>query len=217
MCRCSFSSFASNRRHCVDASIVSKEFRLDKRFVSRHCDVHRTFYALSNFDRVFVDMLTTIKRHRRDEISSKVNKFSTSIFFHALRWRSIFRFISSMILIDIDIWLNDWLNFDLIMQCINFFYNFSNIKIKFMMLHKLRVFHMIVFDESVKRNWIWWTTFKNWFLASCCVDFAKSLHKEWCKLKSFKMMCFFSSFNCLLIVSMTDNVDIDAYELNETL
>jgi hypothetical protein len=147
----------------------------------------------------------------------KLINFTTSIFFHALRWRSIFRFISSMILIDIDIWFDDWLNFDLIMQCINFFCNLSNIKIKFMMLHELRVFHVIVLDESVRRNWVWWTTFKSWFVALCCVDLAKSLHKEWCKLKFFKMMCFFSSFNCFLIVSMTNNVDINANELNETL
>jgi hypothetical protein len=81
MCRCSFSSFAFNRRHCVDASIISKEFRLDKRFVSRHCDVRRSFYALSNFDRVFLDMMTTIKRHKRDEIASKVNKLLDINFF----------------------------------------------------------------------------------------------------------------------------------------
>jgi hypothetical protein len=74
MCRCSFSSFAFNRRHCVDASIISKEFRLDKRSASKHCDVHRTFYASSNSDRVLLDMLTTIKRRRRDRISSKVKK-----------------------------------------------------------------------------------------------------------------------------------------------
>jgi hypothetical protein len=81
MCRCSFSSFAFRRRHYVDASIISKEFRLDKRFVSRHCDVHRTFYALSNFHRVFFDMLTTIKRRKRDRISSKINKlFDINLF-----------------------------------------------------------------------------------------------------------------------------------------
>jgi hypothetical protein len=74
MCRCSFSSFAFNRRHCVDASIISKEFRLDKRFASRHCDVHRTFYALSNSDRVLFDMLTTTKRRKRDKVSSEAKK-----------------------------------------------------------------------------------------------------------------------------------------------
>jgi hypothetical protein len=74
MCRCSFSSFASSRRDCVDASIVSKEFRLDRKSASKNCDVHRTFYALSNFDRVLLDVLTTIKRRRRDKISSRANK-----------------------------------------------------------------------------------------------------------------------------------------------
>ncbi len=81
MCRCSFSSFASRRRYCVDASIISKEFRLDKRSASRHCDIHRIFYALSNSDRVLFDMLTTIKRRRRDKISSEVNKlFDINLF-----------------------------------------------------------------------------------------------------------------------------------------
>jgi hypothetical protein len=74
MCRCLFSSLAFNRRHCVDASIISKEFRLDKKSVSRHCDVHRTFYVLSNFDRVLLDMLTTIERRRRDKISSEIKR-----------------------------------------------------------------------------------------------------------------------------------------------
>jgi hypothetical protein len=74
ICRCSFSSFAFNRRHCVDASIISKEFRLDKRSALKHCDVHHIFYALSNSDRVLLDMLTTIKRRKRDKISSKVKK-----------------------------------------------------------------------------------------------------------------------------------------------
>jgi hypothetical protein len=81
VCRCSFSSFAFNRRHCVDASVISKELRLDKRSISKHCNVHRTFYALSNSDRVLLDMLTTIKRHKRDEISSKVIKFLDINFF----------------------------------------------------------------------------------------------------------------------------------------
>jgi hypothetical protein len=74
MCRCSFSSFAFNRCHCVDASIISKEFRFDKRSASKHCDVHHIFYALSNSDRVLLDMLTTIKLRRRDKISSKIKK-----------------------------------------------------------------------------------------------------------------------------------------------
>ncbi len=81
MCRCSFSSFAFNRHHYVDASIISKKIRFDKRFVLKHCDVHRTFYVLSNFDRVLLDMLTTIKRHKRDKISSKVNKLFDINFF----------------------------------------------------------------------------------------------------------------------------------------
>jgi hypothetical protein len=143
--------------------------------------------------------------------------FSTSIFFHVLRYLSIFRFISSMILIDIEIWSDDWLNFDLIMQCTSFFCSSLNIKIKFMMLHELRVFHVIVFDESVKRSWIWWTTFRSWFVASSYVNLAESLHKKWCKLKLFKTMCFFSSFNRRFIVSIASNTVIDVYELNEIL
>ncbi len=59
----------------------------------------------------------------------KLISFSISIFFHALRCRSIFRFISSMILIDIDIWSDDWLSFDLIMQCTSLFCTSSIIDI----------------------------------------------------------------------------------------
>jgi hypothetical protein len=171
--------------------------------------------------RILIAYFSTCWRRLSDANATKSRQklisFSTSIFFHVLHCRSIFRFISSMILIDIDIWFDDWLNFDLIMQCINFFCNFVNMKIKCIMLHELRVFHVIVFDESVKSNWAWWTTSRNWSIASCCVDFVESLHKKWCKLKFFKIMCFFWSFNCFLIVSMTSNVDIDTYELNKTL
>jgi hypothetical protein len=81
MCFCSFSSFAFNRRHCVDASIISKKIRFDKNSVSKHCDVRRSFYALWNSDRVFFDMLTTIKRRKRDKISSEVNKLFDVNFF----------------------------------------------------------------------------------------------------------------------------------------
>jgi hypothetical protein len=81
MCLCSFSSFAFNRHHCVDASIILKEFRFNKKSVSKHCDVHRFFYTLSNSDHVFFDMLTTIKRRKRDKISSKVNKLFDINFF----------------------------------------------------------------------------------------------------------------------------------------
>ncbi len=73
MYRCSFSSFAFNRCHCVDTSIILKEFRLNKKFVSKYCNVHRAFYVLSNSDRIFFDILTTTKRHRRDEISSTID------------------------------------------------------------------------------------------------------------------------------------------------
>jgi hypothetical protein len=81
ICRYSFSSFMFNRRYCVDASIISKEFRLNKKFALKHYDVHRVFYVFSNFDRVFFDMLTTIKRRKRDKISSEVNKFFDIDFF----------------------------------------------------------------------------------------------------------------------------------------
>jgi hypothetical protein len=81
MCRCSFSSFVFNRHHCVDTSIISKEFRLNKKSVLKHCDVHRSFYALSNSDRVFFDMLTMIKRRKRDKISLNVNKLFDVNFF----------------------------------------------------------------------------------------------------------------------------------------
>jgi hypothetical protein len=179
------------------------------------------FIALFMFCRILIAYFSTCWRRLSDanatRFRQKLRSFSTLILFHALRCRSIFRFISSMILIDIDIWSDDWLNFDLIMQCINLSCSFSNMKIKSMMLHELRVFHVIVLDESVRRSWVWWTTSRSWSIASCCVDLVESLHKKWCKLKSFRMMCFFSSFNCLWIVSMTSNVDIDAYELEKTL
>jgi hypothetical protein len=173
------------------------------------------------FCRILIAYFSTCWRRLSDVDATrsrqKLINFSTSIFFHVLRCFSIFKFISSMILMNIEIWFDDWFSFDLIMQCMSFFCNSSNMKIKFMMLHELRVFYVIVFDESVRRSWVWWTTSKSWFVASCCVNLAKSLHKKWCKLKSFKMMCFFSSFNRRLIVSITNNVVVDAYELSETL
>ncbi len=53
---------------------MSEEFRFHKEFVFKYCNVHRIFYTLPNFDRVFLNMLTIIKRHKRDEISSKIDE-----------------------------------------------------------------------------------------------------------------------------------------------
>jgi hypothetical protein len=179
------------------------------------------FIARSILCRILIAYFSICWRQLSDTNATRSRQllisFSTSIFFHVLRYLSIFRFISSMILVDIEMWFDDWLSFDLIMQYTSFFCSSSNIKIKFMMLHELRVSHMIVLDESVKQSWIWWTTSKSWFVASCCVDLAKSLYKKWCKLKSFKTMYFFSSFNRCFIVSIASNVVIDAYKLSETL
>jgi hypothetical protein len=47
----------------------------------KYCDVYRIFYVLSNFDHVFFCMMTIAKRHKHDDISSKLDKLLDINFF----------------------------------------------------------------------------------------------------------------------------------------
>jgi hypothetical protein len=92
------------------------------------------------------------------------------------------------------------------MQWINLFYSSFVMNTKSIVLWEWRVFHVIMSERSLSWNWICWTTFNNWFVASCWVNLVVSLHNEWCRLKSSSNMCSSSSFKRLLTISTIANV-----------
>ncbi len=128
------------------------------------------------------------------------------MFFHARRRRDSFFFTIIINFVNIEIWSELWFIFDLVMQCINSSCNFFVMNIKSIVFRKWRVFEMTMFEKRMNLNCVYWTTFKNRFVASCWIDFVASLYKKWCRLKFFNKMCFSSSFKQSLTVFMTISV-----------
>jgi hypothetical protein len=203
---CSFSASTSRCRHDLCTLFVSKELDLKWRVCSRYKAFYRSQNATLNLKCIIFDLRATVKRRRRDRISSAVNKFiwtnafsrATSSWFvlfydqHQLReYRNVIRV---------------WFIFDLVMQWINFFCNSFVMNTKSIVLWKWRVFQMIVSEKRVKRSCVCCTTFSNWFVASCWIDLVASLHNEWCRLKSFNNMCSSSLFRRLLTISIVAKV-----------
>jgi hypothetical protein len=127
---------------------------------------------------------------------------SIIVFFHARRRRDSFLFTIIINFVKIEIWFDFWFIFDLVMQCINSFYNFFVMKIKLIVFLKWRVSQMTMFEKRINLNCVCWTTFRSWFVASCWINLVASLHKKWCKLKFFNKMCFSSSLKQFLTVFM---------------
>ncbi len=124
---------------------------------------------------------------------TSINLFEL-IFFHARRCRDSLLFTISINFVDIEMWSELWFISNLIMQWMNFCCSFFVMNIKSIVLWKWRVFQIIMFTNKANRNWTCWTTFKNWFVASCWINLVASLHSEWCRLKFLKKICFSSSF-----------------------
>jgi hypothetical protein len=127
------------------------------------------------------------------------------MFFHVLRRRDSFLFTIIINFVKIEIWFEFWFILNLVMQCINFFCNFFVMKIKSIVFLKWRVFQMTIFEKRMNRNCVCWTTFRNWFVASCWIYFIVSLHKKWCRLKFFNEMCFSLSLKQSLTIFMIVN------------
>ena len=114
--------------------------------------------------------------------------FSTFIDFYSLRSIiDVVRNFSSNF-VNIEIWSNDWLIFDFVLQCFILLINTFNMNIKSMMLWEFLAFQVIVFCERINFMSASFIISINWFVMTCCVNFNDSFQSEWCKLKSFNKM-----------------------------
>jgi hypothetical protein len=126
--------------------------------------------------------------------------FSTSTRFHVLFCLIDTKFISSVSVMKIDMWFDDWLKSERVSQLITLFTNQLIINTRSIVLLKCRVSQMIVFIDNVSCIRVCKTTSMSWFVASCWIDLKISFHIEWWRLKSFNEMCFFSFISLLFIV-----------------
>ena len=130
--------------------------------------------------------------------------FSTFIDFHSFRNIIDVVTIFSSNFVNIEIWSNDWLIFDFVLQCSILLISTFDMNIKSMMLWKFLAFQVIIFCERINFMLASFIISINWFVMTCCVNFDDSFQNEWWKLKSFSRMWFVSiSFTHF---SMIDNV-----------
>ena len=80
----------------------------------------------------FTIFSTSIKRENMKIFSHNFFNFITLNFFRACVCLSFVQMLFNKMLIKINMWSNDWLKFDLILQCINHFFKCFNIKTKSM-------------------------------------------------------------------------------------
>jgi hypothetical protein len=143
----------------------------------------------------------------KDDDTTNNNRFlrnlSTFMRFHVLLCLNDIESTSSVSVIRIDMWFDDWLSSKRVSQLITLFTSQLIMKTRSIVLLECLVSQMIVFIDSVNCIRVCRTTSMSWFAASCWVDLEIFFHIEWCRLKFFKRMCFSSSFSLSLIVSMT--------------
>ena len=118
--------------------------------------------------------------------------FSTFIDFHNLRNTIEIVTILNNNFVNIEMWSNDWLIFDLVLQCFILLIRSFDINIKSMMLWKFLAFQVIVFYERINFMSALIIISINWFIMTCCVNLDDSLQSEWCRLKSFSKIWFVS-------------------------
>jgi hypothetical protein len=112
-----------------------------------------SFIAFFMLCLIRITYFSICSRQIRNDYTTKSRQllfnFFRSIFFHVLLWRFFFNFIINMTFVNMEIWFDDWFNFDRVMQCINSFRNSSNIKIKSIILHVYLIFHVTEFSERM--------------------------------------------------------------------
>jgi hypothetical protein len=136
--------------------------------------------------------MTDNERDRVDAFFSAFLIFFKSIDFHVLREiRDEFDSISQSMRVEIDMWFNDWLKLNLVVQCFNLSIKWIVINVKSMMFAIMQFFHVINFLNNVNVKSCFFIMFKNSFVIACCVDFDESFQKKWRRLKSSSKMWWF--------------------------
>jgi hypothetical protein len=91
--------------------------------------------------------------------------------------------------------------------------------VKFMMLIKLRIFHVIEFFDKIKVRLRFCIISSKSFVATCCVERNKSLQQEWWRLKFFNNMWWSSNASTMnrMIFDIVNELFFDVYEMSDEL
>ena len=96
--------------------------------------------------------------------------------------------------VNIEMWSNDELIFDFVLQCFILLISLFDMNIKSVMFWKFLAFQIIVFCERIHFMFVSFIISINWFVMTCCVNLDDLFQNEWCKLNSFNKMWFVSIF-----------------------
>jgi hypothetical protein len=110
---------------------------------------------------------TLIRDDDATNSSRLLRNLSTFMRFHALLCLNDIESTSSVSVIKVDMWFNDWLKSKRVSQLITLFTNQLIMKTKSIVLFECFVFQIIVFIDNVSCLRVCKTTFMSWFAALC--------------------------------------------------
>jgi hypothetical protein len=170
------------RRNLHVSLIVSSHFLLQNDLTYRlrfaqntisfiiFCRNFCTFSTYSSISRVEIDF-----NNIRTFFAIFLTFFKSINFQTRRRARERFDSISHNIRVKMRMWFDDWLKFDLVMQCSNLSIKCDVINVRSMMLATLLFSHVIDFLNSVNVKSSFSTIFKSSSAVACYVDHVESL------------------------------------------
>ena len=216
-CQFSFKRFFVHLRRSFRVSrIVSKQFRNQNDLLSLLDFVHDTVLSIISI-KYFCSffMFSSICSFVFDFLIDEAHFFISFTFFAFIDFQSFRNTIDvvtmfSSIFVNIEMWSNDWLIFDLALQCSILLIISLNMKIKSIVLCEFLTFQVIVSWENVNFMSASSITSIKLFVIACCVNFESSFHRKWCRLKSLNTMCFVStSFIYFFIINIVLTLFVD--------
>ncbi len=106
-----------------------------------------------------------------------------SMSFHVLRAiRERFNFVSQRIFVKMKMWFDDWSKLKRVMQCFNLLAKWIVMNVRFMMLIKLRAFHVIESFDRVRMRLRFCIMSSRSSVATCCVERNESFQKKMMKI-----------------------------------
>jgi hypothetical protein len=105
------------------------------------------------------------------------------------------------------------------MQCFNLFVKWVIMKMRFMILIELRIFHMIKFFDKIKIRLRFCIMSNKSFIATCCVERNKSFLKKRWKLNFFKNMWWSLNVSTInrMIFNNVNKLFFEMYKINDEL
>ena len=118
---------------------------------------------------------------------------------------------------EMNMWFENWFNFDLISQWISLSRKYFDIDIKSLIDVVFFICHLIIICDKIKFKFVVSINFNSWFAAACCVKRDESHHNEWCKLKSFNNTCSALICSWRSIIDNVTKLSVKIYNTNDGL